>query len=658
MAVKAKYIKDLPLKENLEGTDSLILQDDEGTKRSTVEAIGGKIAKEANKRVDELEKELVQTNTQLSQKANSNEVVKKGYGTLNDFDESTRALLQGLSDGEVQINAVLGEENVMNKNLAPGSVSGDKLGQGTLKVKYCHNFFDASTVTRGYFISYGNGALQANSSYNASDFILIDNKAEYEQSQWTHYAFYDSNKSFISGIRGDSVAEPLKISNIPTNAKYIRVSGRLDLGFESYYLIDANSDKSSIGKLVIPKLVDNQEVILEENFIGTSAIQDKAVTVDKCDDLILRAKMSKNLFNPNTVTRGYFTNWQSGGITANEKYMVSDYIKVEPNTTYMPSKRTHTTLYDANKKFTRGWRDTEAPSDAITTTSNEHYIRITLNNNDSELSSYQLEKGTERTEYSPYGYSVVDTINGSPITFPVNVPETDKFKTSRLYGKKVSWYGTSITQGYAWCQLVNNAFSFNATNNGVGGTAICKENDNSSMCTKNRMLGKYSSVTDSNTGEVTLTGTPIPDDVEVIFVEGGTNDWARNWIIGDKEFTENPNDQTFAGACHLMFKNMTELFPNAEIIVVGSPFGKMKNRASFTNKYGVLNNQNLQTVEYGDILLDIAGRWGIKGFNMGRVSGVHDNNVAKLIPDGLHLTTAEVQQRTANAIIEYLLTLN
>ena len=56
MAVKAKYIKDLPLKENLEGTDSLILQDDEGTKRSTVEAIGGKIAKEANKRVDELEK--------------------------------------------------------------------------------------------------------------------------------------------------------------------------------------------------------------------------------------------------------------------------------------------------------------------------------------------------------------------------------------------------------------------------------------------------------------------------------------------------------------------------------------------------------------------------------------------------------------------------
>ena len=74
MAVKAKYIKDLPLKENLEGTDSLILQDDEGTKRSTVEAIGGKIAKEANKRVDELENELAQTNTQLSAKADKSQI--------------------------------------------------------------------------------------------------------------------------------------------------------------------------------------------------------------------------------------------------------------------------------------------------------------------------------------------------------------------------------------------------------------------------------------------------------------------------------------------------------------------------------------------------------------------------------------------------------
>lgn len=54
-------------------------------------------------------------NSQIKEKANLNEVVKKGYGTLNDFDEDTRAVLQGLEPG--QINAVLGEGNVIVTNL-------------------------------------------------------------------------------------------------------------------------------------------------------------------------------------------------------------------------------------------------------------------------------------------------------------------------------------------------------------------------------------------------------------------------------------------------------------------------------------------------------------------------------------------------------------
>ena len=164
---------------------------------------------------------------------------------------------------------------------------------------------------------------------------------------------------------------------------------------------------------------------------------------------------------------------------------------------------------------------------------------------------------------------------------------------------------------------------------------------------------EYVILEDKNGKEV----LPVTDG-NGVFVEGGTNDWARNWTIGVKEFTENPNDQTFAGACHEMFKNLTTLFPNAEIIVVGSPFGKLKDRNIFDNKYGVLNNENLQTIEYGDILLEIAGKWGIKGFNMGRNMQIHDNNIETLIPDGLHLSTTESKQMAADAIISYLLTLN
>ena len=99
------------------------------------------------------------------------------------------------------------------------------------------------------------------------------------------------------------------------------------------------------------------------------------------------------------------------------------------------------------------------------------------------------------------------------------------------------------------------------------------------------------------------------------------------------------------------------LFPNAEIIVLGSPFGKMANRTQFTDKYGILNNQELQTVDYGEILLKCANRWGIKGFNMGTQMQINDNNISTIIPDGLHLTTEEAKKRASDVICNYLLSL-
>lgn len=77
--------------------------------------INHSVLKSVNDRIDE-------TNAQLSQKANDNEVVKKGYGTLNDFDEQTRSILLGLEEG--QVNAVLGDGNVNFNNLNGSVING------------------------------------------------------------------------------------------------------------------------------------------------------------------------------------------------------------------------------------------------------------------------------------------------------------------------------------------------------------------------------------------------------------------------------------------------------------------------------------------------------------------------------------------------------
>lgn len=381
-------------------------------------------------------------------------------------------------------------------------------------------------------------------------------------------------------------------------------------------------------------------IVKEARMEGFSEVQEELKELEKLTE-------EGNLFNKDTVIIGEYIDG-GGNISkdSDDIWSLSDYIPISKGETYIKTDSHYALYYDTNKNLV-GMSD--SPRDVLTPTY-DGYVR--LNVKLSLLETYMLVKGnTLPTIYVPYGI----VIDGEKINYPAYI--VDKYKKSRFYGKKVAWYGTSITQGYKWCEIVNKAFSFNATNCGVGGTAVCLEEGKelSSMCTQSRMLGQYN-VTDPNTGEVTTNGVAIPSDVEVIFVEGSTNDWARNWVIGDKEFSENPNNQTFGGACHQMFDNLTTLFPNAEIIVVGSPFGKLANRDVFTNKYGLLNNNNLQTVDYGDILLEIAGKWGIKGTNIGRLMQVHDNNISSIIPDGLHLTTEEAQKRASEAVISYLLT--
>lgn len=76
--------------------------------QTSTSSVVSKFKKEVNDAVELL-------NLELNSKANDVDVVKKGYGTLDDFDENTRRLILGMDAGE--ISAVLGEGNVKIDNL-------------------------------------------------------------------------------------------------------------------------------------------------------------------------------------------------------------------------------------------------------------------------------------------------------------------------------------------------------------------------------------------------------------------------------------------------------------------------------------------------------------------------------------------------------------
>ena len=100
-----------------------------GEKTSQIKYIDNSLAYKLKKDYEKLKKIILDENVQaklnndietinlkLDTKVNKNQVIIKGQGTLNDFNEETRAVLQGLDIG--QINAVLGQGNVIPYNLS------------------------------------------------------------------------------------------------------------------------------------------------------------------------------------------------------------------------------------------------------------------------------------------------------------------------------------------------------------------------------------------------------------------------------------------------------------------------------------------------------------------------------------------------------------
>lgn len=90
------------------------------------------------------------------------------------------------------------------------------------------NLFDKSKIAAGY-ISNGSGNLVSSTAYKATDYISVIGNVDYyiksDQTGAGWGAWYDSNKTYISGITGYiSSASSSKIYSAPVNAAYMRLT--------------------------------------------------------------------------------------------------------------------------------------------------------------------------------------------------------------------------------------------------------------------------------------------------------------------------------------------------------------------------------------------------------------------------------------------------
>ena len=112
----------------------------------------------------------------------------------------------------------------------------------------------------------------------------------------------------------------------------------------------------------------------------------------------------KNLFNNEHSYRGYINN--NNGVLVNDDCRATDYIEINPNTTYkiQPtlSSGNWGAFYDANKNYISGFNYANR---SITSPSSAKYIRFTitcLSSNPNWATTTQIEEGSEATEYEPY----------------------------------------------------------------------------------------------------------------------------------------------------------------------------------------------------------------------------------------------------------------
>lgn len=176
-----------------------------------------------------------------------------------------------------------------------------------------------------------------------------------------------------------------------------------------------------------------------------------------------------------------------------------------------------------------------------------------------------------------------------------------------LKGKKINFLGDSITEGVGASApekiylnvLKENAGLAEARNYGISGTRIAKQKDPNSVWGEAFSDRFYE----------------MDDDADVVVVFGGTNDYGH----GDAKIgtIEDKTNDTFYGACHVLFSGLIKKYPKSEIVVMTPIHRENEN---------VRNESNNKTLkDYVDIIKEMAEFYSIPVLDLYAMAGLQPN---------------------------------
>jgi lysophospholipase L1-like esterase len=372
--------------------------------------------------------------------------IDKGNVTANDINissDSTKIGLNQLSDatrsaiaGTASVNAVPSNDGITSDKIAPNAIRKYHLNFTPLEGQASKNLINPNGLTIDKFLNWSNGNLGDNTVWNASDYIRVSPSTVYAMNYGDQVAFYDYNKVYISGVNNSGTPNANYTFTTPANAVYVRI-GVPDTKLATAQLEKGSSSTSyqAYGNYV---LSDNTKI----NNINLLDRTINAVKLTEYDSLVMTTK-SKNLFNKDTAINGKYVSYANGTLGDNASYYASDYIVVEPSTSYTVNKFDQVAFYDLNYIYISGVNGYQVGVTTFQTPSNAKYARVGIYN--PNLTSYQFEKGSSYTGYA----SFQPTINSKylPISLPKSIADIISKLVLPSSTQQVKLIGDSITAG-------------------------------------------------------------------------------------------------------------------------------------------------------------------------------------------------------------------
>ena len=176
----------------------------------------------------------------------------------------------------------------------------------------------------------------------------------------------------------------------------------------------ANSPLTQIQDYSIPSL--KLKVLNESDRLGLTNLKQEvldaitgttSILSTVADGIITPIKtsffeFSKNLFNKETASIGYYVNHGTGLLGASEIYSTTDHIKVLPNESYTRTIDNRVAFYDDNKNFISGLLS--VGSLTFITPANCAYVKCTFSIGG--INTYQVELGSVATKYESFSYAI------------------------------------------------------------------------------------------------------------------------------------------------------------------------------------------------------------------------------------------------------------